>query len=74
MGEFKGILTGELLKLKRIFLWPVVWLTPLLAGSLTFIILYVRYDYLKGLEGNQDLSPWQLLLLQHHYLWIFFYY
>lgn len=72
MGEWVELLKGELLKQRRSFIWPIVVLTPFLAGSLSFINLYLRYDYLMGLEVNRELTPWQLLLFQHHFLWIFF--
>jgi len=70
--EFYLLLRGELLKVKRTFIFPLVFLTPLLAGGLSLINLYLRYDYLKGLEANADLNSWQILLIQHHFLWFLF--
>jgi len=71
MPEYCRLLKGEFLKQKKSFIWPVVIFTPLVDALLTFVNLFLRYDYLKGLEANQDLSSWQLLLTQHHFIWAF---
>ncbi|NLM51414.1 MAG: ABC transporter permease subunit [Firmicutes bacterium] len=72
MQEFYRLIKGELLKQKRSFLWPVVIFTPLVGTLLTFANFCLRYDYLRGLAAKQNLSSWQLLLTQHHFLWAFF--
>lgn len=71
MQEYCRLLKGEFLKQKRSFTWTVVILTPLLGALLSFINLFLRYDYLMGLEANQGLNSWQLLLIQHHFIWAF---
>ena len=71
MGEYFRLVMAEFLKQKRSFLWPVVLATPLLGAFLSFCNLFLRYDYLMGLEANQGLTPWQVLLFQHHFLWAF---
>lgn len=70
--EFYQILKGEFLKQRKSFTWPIALLIPILAGGLSFINLLLRYDYLIGLEANKGLSSWNILLLQHHFLWFFF--
>lgn len=72
MREFYLLLGGEFLKQKRSFILPLVFLTPILAGGLSFINLYVRYDYLLTLEANARLSSWNILLMQHQFLWFLF--
>ncbi len=72
MTAFCQLLKGEFLKQRRSFTWPLLLLTPVVAGGLTFINLFVRYDYLMSLEGDQGFTSWNLLLLQHHFLWMFF--
>jgi len=70
MPEFCQLLSSEVLKQKGNFVRPLAFLAPLLAGGLTFLNLYFRYDYLKGLEANSALSPWNLLVIQHHFIWM----
>jgi len=70
MLEFYQLLNSELLKQKGTFTRSMVLLSPILATGLSFINLLFRYDYLKGLEVNKDLSSWNLLIIQHHFLWI----
>lgn len=71
MGEYYRLLKAEFLKQKRVFIWPLVVLTPLLGTLLSFINLLLRYDYLMSLEANQGLNSWHLLLIQHHFIWAF---
>lgn len=70
--EFYRLLRGEFLKQKKSFTWPISLFAPILAGGLSFINLLIRYDYLMGLEANQGLSSWNLLLFQHHFMWFIF--
>lgn len=70
MLEFYQLLNYELLKQKGTFTRSMVLLSPILAVGLSFINLLFRYDYLKGLEANKDLSSWNLFIFQHHFLWI----
>ncbi|NLZ54414.1 MAG: ABC transporter permease subunit [Thermoanaerobacteraceae bacterium] len=70
MLEFYQLLSYEFLKQKSSFTRPVPLLSPILAGGLTLLHLLFRYDYLKGLEANRDLSSWTLLIFQHHFLWM----
>lgn len=42
-----------------------------MGAFLSFINLFLRYDYLKNLEANQGLSSWQILITQHHFIWAF---
>lgn len=72
MMEFYQLLKGEFLKQKKSFLWPIALLTPILAGGLSFINLYLRYDYFMSLEANEGLNSWNLLLMQHHFMWFLF--
>lgn len=69
MREFYQLLKGELLKQRKSFTWPIVIVTPVLASGLTFINLFIRYDYLMSLEANRSSSSWNVLLLQHHFVW-----
>lgn len=72
MSEFYQLLKGEFMKQSKSFILPMTLLTPILAAGLTFLNLFIRYDYLIGLEANKELSSWRLLLMQHHFLWILF--
>lgn len=69
MKEFYQLLKGEFLKQRKSFTWLIAILTPVLAAGLTFINLFIRYDYLMSLEANRSLSSWNVLLLQHHFIW-----
>ncbi|MBM7869758.1 hypothetical protein JOC70_001228 [Clostridium pascui] len=69
MREFCQLLKGEFLKQRKSFTWAIAILTPVLAAGLTFINLFIRYDYLMSLEANKGASPWNMLLLQHHFIW-----
>jgi len=71
MQEYYRLLKVEFLKQKRSFIWPTVVLTPLLGALLSFINLFLRYDYLRNLDFNQSLSSWHLFLVQHHFIWAF---
>lgn len=70
--EFYRLLKGEFIKQRKGFTWTISLFTPILAGGLSFINLFVRYDYLMGLEANEGLSSWNLLLFQHHFIWFIF--
>lgn len=70
--EFYRILRGEFLKQRKSFTWSIAFFTPVLAGALSFINLLIRYDYLIGLEANEGLSSWNILLFQHHFIWAIF--
>lgn len=70
MREFYQLLSYEFLKQKSSFIRPLAFLSPVLAGGLTYLHLLFRYDYLKGLEANRALSSWTLLTIQHHFLWM----
>lgn len=71
MQEYYRLLKGEFVKLRKCFTWPVIVLTPLLGVFLSFINLFLRYDFLMSLEANQNLSSWQVLITQHHFIWAF---
>jgi hypothetical protein len=70
MQDFYQLLNNEFLKQKGSFTRPMAIISPMLACGLTFLHLLFRLDYLKGLEANQDLSSWSLLLIQHHFIWM----
>ena len=72
MKEFYQLLNGEFLKQKHSFTWPIALLTPILAGGLSFLNLFIRYDYLIGLGAKEGLNSWNVLLLQHHFMWFLF--
>lgn len=73
MAEYARLLKTEFLKQRGTFAWALVAGTPLLVVALTFIHLNLRYDYLMNLPANQGLTPWLFLLVQHHFLWSFFF-
>jgi len=72
MQEFCQLLSYEFLKQKGSFTRPLLLLSPVISGGLTFLNLFFRFDYLKGLEANRALSSWNLVIIQHHFLWIMF--
>lgn len=70
MKKFFLGMKNEMLKQKRGCTLYIVLLTPLITVGINFVDLFLRYDYLKKMYKAQTSNPWDIMLLQNHFLWV----